>query len=121
MNGDLKTIEQLLDASIAIEVDVGVRMAVARQELFDAKRAGRMTRAENQNIAKTLCNQLHPPEDVGSHENLAKFGVGLYEIQQVLAVDLDYFACLLRTHPDQNAASKENADLTRELARQKQS
>src|ERR1700682_2074216 len=80
-----------------------------------------MTRSEYQNISKPLRNQLHPPEDVRSHENLAKFGVGLHEVQQVFAVDLDYFAGLLRTHPDQNAASKKNADLTRELARQKQS
>ena len=38
-DGDVKAIEQRLHAGVALEVEVGVRMAVARQELLDAQRA----------------------------------------------------------------------------------
>src|SRR5436309_13610352 len=40
LDGHAKTIEQLLDILITIEVDEGVRMSVARQEFFDAHCTG---------------------------------------------------------------------------------
>src|SRR5207247_6058037 len=43
VDGDLETIQQRLGTGIPVEVDGGVRMAVARQERLDAECASRMT------------------------------------------------------------------------------
>ena len=40
---NVKTVQQVLDAGVMVEVNVRVRMAIAGQEILDAKRAGGMT------------------------------------------------------------------------------
>src|ERR1700686_1642491 len=47
-----KPIEQLLDPWITIEIDKGVRMAVTRQEFFNADRTGRVQRADKYRVTK---------------------------------------------------------------------
>ena len=63
-------------------------MAVARQELLDAQRAGAMTRADEHDVAEPVRDQLHPAQDEGAHEDLAQLAVGLHQRQQVLAIQL---------------------------------
>jgi hypothetical protein len=41
----MKPIEEILRVGVAIEIDVMKRVAIARQELPDAQRAGAMRRA----------------------------------------------------------------------------
>ena len=42
----MKVVEQLLDVGVPIEIDGGVGMTVARQELLDAQACRRMSRPE---------------------------------------------------------------------------
>ena len=92
--GDVKPVQQLLDVGVAVEIDVGVRMAVARQELLDAQRAGAMSRPNEHDIAEPVRDQLHPAQDEGPHDDLAELAVGLHERQQLFAIQLDHFARL---------------------------
>jgi hypothetical protein len=78
----MKAIEQLLRVGVAIEVDVVERMAVARQELLDAQRAGAMRRADHDDVAEAAGDQLDPAEDEGPHRDFAELGVLLDEPKQ---------------------------------------
>ena len=89
---DVEPIEQRLDVRIAIEIDVGVRVAVARQELLDAQRARRVRRSDEHDVAEAARDQLHPAQDEGAHQDLAELGVGLHERQQLVAIQLDHLA-----------------------------
>ena len=90
----MKPIEQLLRVGVAIEIDVGVRMAVAGQKLLHPQRAGAMRRADEDDIPEATRNQLDPAEDERPHEDLAQLGVGLHEGEQLLAIELDHLARL---------------------------
>src|SRR5207244_673965 len=103
---NVKPIQQLLDPGVAVEVDVGVRMAVARQELFDAKRARRMSRPQKHDVSEAMSNQFQPAQDEGSHENLAQFAVGLNESQQLFAFEFDQFARLADSYSNQSGAAR---------------
>ena len=112
-------IEDRLDARIPVEINVRVWMVISRQKLFDPERAGGMSRAEQHDVSVATGNQLHPPEDECSHENLTQLGVDLHERQQPFALDLDQFAGLAHTHSKHSAAAAQHAGFTRELARAK--
>ena len=88
----MKAVQQLLHVGVAVEIDVGVRMAVARQELFDAKRSSAMIRPDEHDVAEPVRDQLHPAQDEGAHDQLAEFAVGLHERQQLFTIQLDHFA-----------------------------
>ena len=98
---DVKAIEQLLDVGVAVEIDVRVRMAVARQELLDAQRAGECAEPTSTTSPMPLRDQLHAAQDERAHQDLAELGVGLHERQQLLAIELDHFARLARRAPGQ--------------------
>src|SRR5439155_9087171 len=88
---------------------------------FDAKRTGRMIRSKKDDVSEVPRNQLQPAKNEGTHENVAQFRIGLNELQQMLAIDLDHFACFLCAHPNQNGAPKQSAHFTGELPRLKES
>ncbi len=92
-------------------------MAVARQELLDAQRAGAMIRADEHDVAEPVRDQLHAAQDEGAHEDLAQLAVGLHERQQLLAVQLDHLARRADARLDERAPAREHVDLAGELAR----
>src|ERR1700681_102455 len=79
LDGHAKPIEQLLYVRIAIEVDEGVWMPVARQEFFDAERTGRAQRADKYRVTKPTRDEFGPAQNERAHEDLAEFGVGLHK------------------------------------------
>ena len=90
----MKPVEQLLRLGVVIEIDVVVRMSVARQKLLDPQRAGAMRRADEHDVAEAARDQLDAAQDERPHQDLAQLGVGLDERQQLLAIELDDFARL---------------------------
>jgi hypothetical protein len=56
VQSDAKPIQQLLRGAVTVEVDVVKRMSVTRQELFDAKRAGAVSRAYDNDVAQIVCD-----------------------------------------------------------------
>ena len=111
----MKLIEQLLRVSVAIEVDVVERMAVAGQELLHSERAGAVRRAKHDDIAKVARDQLETAEHECPHEDGAQLGVGLHEGEQLLAVELDHLARLGDAHRRHGPAARDHRDFAREL------
>ena len=75
----MKPVQQILNAVVTIEIDVRVRMAVARQELFNAECFRAMIRPEEHDIAEPVRDQFHPAQDKGPHDDLAELAVGLHQ------------------------------------------
>ena len=96
-DGDPKSIQKLLNAGVTIEVDVLVRMAVARQEFLNAKRFLRVYGSDQNDVADATRDQPRPPQQKRAHEDLAQIGVCLHDRQQLLVIDLDDFACFAGT------------------------
>ena len=115
--GDVKSVQQILNVRIPVEIDVRVRMAVSRQELFDAERSGAMIRANQHDISDAVCDQFHSAKNERSHDQLTELVVGLHERQQPFAIDLDDFARLPGAHAQQRGTTREHIDLACELSR----
>ena len=60
--GDLKLVQQNLNVGVTVEIDVRVRMAVARQELFDAKRSSAMIRPDDARHLRAPAQSTPPGE-----------------------------------------------------------
>ena len=103
---DMKPIEQLLRLGVAIEIDVRVRMAVARQELLHPQRAGAMRRADHDDVAEAARDQLDAAQDERPHEDLAQLGVGLHQREQLLAIEFDHLAGLGDVRPHQRRGGR---------------
>ena len=88
----MKAIEERLRIDVALYVDVGVRMAVSRQEFLDAKRAGGVRRSNQHDVALAVLDDGEPAHDERAHQDVAQLAVGLDNRTQALAIDLDDFA-----------------------------
>ena len=77
------------DVGVAIEIDVGERVAVAREELLDAQRARGVRRADQHDVADAVRDQLDAAEDERAHQDLAQLGVGLHQASSCSRVELD--------------------------------
>ena len=117
--GNVKTIQQRLDAGIPVEINVRIRVVVACQKFLDAKRARGMSRAEQHGISIATSNQLHTPENECSHDNLAQLAVGLHEAQQLFPLELDQFAGFPHVYLNHCPASGQHTGFTCELTRTK--
>ena len=91
-------------------------MAVAREEFLDSKRRRRVNRANQHDVADTLCGQLDPAINVGAHHDLADLGVGLHEAQQLLTRELDDLAGFADASARERAAAQNQIDFTGELS-----
>jgi hypothetical protein len=91
-------------------------VAVAREELADPERARTVIGAEEHDVSETLGDELHAAQDERPHQDAAELGIGLEQVQAVVAVDLDDLPFGRGSHADQRAPPGEEADLARELA-----
>jgi hypothetical protein len=62
-------------------------------------------------------DEFDTPKDEGAHDDVAEFGVGLYECEQALPLELDHFPTLPYAHADQRVAAGEHSYLSGELPR----
>ena len=111
----MKAIEEILRVGVAIEVDVMKRVAIARQELLDAQRAGAMGRANQDDVAVAACNQLDAAEDERPHEDVAQLGIRLDQSEQLLAIELDHLARLADPRPRQRSPAGQHGAFAGEL------
>jgi len=115
--GDMENIQEVLDVRIPFEVYVGVRIAVAHQELFDLKRTGGMGRTDEHSISHPGRHQLNPAEKESTHDDLAEFGIGLHQRQHLLVIKFDHLTRLGDTHSEESPPAREHVDFARELTR----
>ena len=116
-DGDPEVIEQRLNVGLAVEIDVGVGVAVPGEELLDPERARRVHRSDQHRVAEAAADQLHPPENERPHQDLAELGVVLHERQHRLAIEHDDLARLADPRAEQRAAPRDHVDLAAELPR----
>ena len=90
----MKAVQQNLNLSVTVEIDVRVWMAVAGQKLFDAERPRAMIRPDEHDISEPVSNQLYPAQDEGPHDDFAELAVGLHERQEMFTIQFDHFARL---------------------------
>ena len=116
-DGDVKPVEQGLDVGVAFEIEVGVRMGVAVQELPDAQRARAMAGTDDDDVAEIVRDQLHPAQDEGAHQDLADLGIGLHQRQHAFAAELDDLPGLADAGAHEGGARGDHVDLAGEIAR----
>ena len=102
-HGNLEPIQDFLNIGIAIEVDIRVRVAVARQELSNAQRAGGCLRSQNDGVTPASRDQLNASQDEGAHQDVANLDVGLDQLHYFFPAHLDDLA--RRAHACRNDAS----------------
>ena len=113
----VKPIEEILRLRIGIEIDVGVRMAVAREELPDAQRAAAMRRSDDDDVADAARDQLGAAKNEGAHQDGAQLGVRLDERQQLLPIELDHLAGCAHLQARDGAPAGDHRRLAGKLAR----
>jgi hypothetical protein len=79
LHADVKAIEECLHVRIAIHVDVRVRVGVAREELLEPQRAGRVCRADERRVAEAARDEHHAAQDERPHEQITDLGILLNE------------------------------------------
>ena len=112
---DVEAIEQHLRIGIAIEIDVGERMAVAGQEFACAQRAARMARADEDRVADPRRDELGAAQDERAHQDLAQLGVNLYQGDQLFTGELDHFAGVAYPDAEQRAPPRNQVRFAGEL------
>ena len=118
-HADREAIEQVLDARVAVQVEVGVGMAVAGEELLDPEGPGTVHRSDEHDVAQAACDQLPPAQQEGAHEDLAQLAVGLHQREQMVAIDLDHFTRLDGADAPESAAPGQHGHFAGELPRPK--
>ena len=122
INGDLahrhvEAIEEGLHARVALDVDVRVRVRVAREELLEAERPGGVRRPEEDGVALPCRDQPRAPRDEGAQKDVADLGVALDDAAERLGVEEEHVAGGLHPSANEGAAPREDAHLAGELAR----
>ena len=118
-NADVETIEQMLNIIVAVKIDIGMRMTVAGQKFFDAQRLGRITRADEDDVADSMRDELDTSKNERAHDNVAQLAVGLQQIEQLFPFELDYFTGFARANACQSAPAGEQIHFASKLARLK--
>ncbi len=102
---------------VALDVDADVGEGVAREELLQAQRAGRMARAEQDDIAALGSDQPHAAQDERAHEDFAQLDIALDEMAQVFAVDGEHLAFFAHARAHHARRTAQGAHLPGKLAR----
>src|SRR6266545_2289773 len=110
----LELIEHRLAVGVRIQIDELVGVPVAREELADLQRPLAMIRSEQQHVAEALIDQLQAAQDERAEENVAQLGIGLDELEQLLARDLDDVRRRARLDAGEEAPARQDRPLARE-------
>ena len=89
VNRQRKPIEHFLNLGITLEIDVGIRLVIASQKLFDAQGVKQVAGANQNDVTNFARNLFETTQDERSQKNIAEFTVGLDKGLQRLALDFD--------------------------------
>ena len=110
-------VEEILDAGFALQIEIGMRMSVAREEFPDAQRIGRVAGADDDDVAESLRDDFRVPQHERAHQDFAEVRIGLQQLEKPGAIDLDD-ASRLRDEDAGNAGTaRQHVHFARELAR----
>ena len=115
-HADVKAVEQRLDVLVAIDIDVRVRMGVAREELLYAESAGGVVGADEHGVAEPVCDQRNSPQDERAHQYVAQLGVALDDLTKPVGIESEQLARLARAPSHERAVARQHAGLPGEIA-----
>ena len=114
---DVKDVEERQEVRLGIGVDVRVRMAIAREELLHAQRAGGVLRADQHDVARVRRQQAHAAQDERAQHDLGQLGVGLHQRAQARPLDHDHARRAACAAADERTPARDHVDLAGERAR----
>src|SRR6187431_1236864 len=100
-------------ADVAIEVDLGMGMVVAGQELANPQGSRAMVGPDEHGVPEAAIDQLRPAENEGTHQDVAQLGVGLNDGEEMLPVDLDHLTRSDGADANHGGLPRQGADLAR--------
>ena len=113
----MKLVEQFLRSRVGVEIDVGVRMSVAREKLAQTQRLRRVPRSQQNHVAKAAADQRDPAQNERAHEDFAKFGVPGDQRSQIVVAHFQKFAAFRDPAAHQTKAAGNHRHLSRETVR----
>ena len=78
-----------LDFGIGLDIKIGVRLPVAREEFSETQRVARMVGSNQYRIAYGIRDEEHAPQQKGIQEYLPQRSIGLHDLTQIGAVDFE--------------------------------
>src|ERR1044072_9167527 len=90
-NRERKVIEYCLNLRVTLGIDVGIRLVISCQKLFDAKRVKRMAGANKNDVTNFASNQFQTTQDESLQKDITELAVSFDEALQCFAVDLNEF------------------------------
>ena len=116
-DADVKALEQLAHRRIAVDVQVHIRIAVAREELLQTQRARRAGGPEQHDVAAARGHQRHTPQNESTHEQFAELRVGLHDGAQVGIVDRKNFTAFAHAHAHHRTDAAQGAHVSGKTSR----
>ena len=113
---DMKSVEQRLHLGVALDLEVGVGVAIAGEKLPQPQRVGRMARPEKHHVGVFIGYQCNPTQDERAHEQLAQLRVGLHDLPQFVGVECGYGAALADANARQGNTAFQGTHLAAEVA-----
>ena len=114
--GNCEMFENRLDRRIGLDIQVGVGMTVAGEELAQPQRVARMTGSDEHGIADGVGDQIHAAQNKCVQEDLAQGGVGLHHPAQIRPVDFEQRAGFRGPQADQTSAAREHVHFAGEFS-----
>ena len=114
---DPESVQRRLDVIVAVEIDVGVRLIVARQELAQPERRRAVLRAEEHDAPLALGHQGRSSQNERAQEDLAQLDVRLDQRADLLRGQLEHARRAARPCAHDDRASRQQIDVPREAAR----
>jgi hypothetical protein len=111
---DLKAIEELLHAVVTVEIDVRVRISVAREEFLHTERSLAVSRSDQDDVAVPLCDELDAAQNERPHEDVAELAITLQQVEQLVPLDFNDLAAVANDVSWNPRAPGECVDLSRE-------
>ena len=112
----LEVIEQRLDLLVAVEIHVGVRVPVAREEVLDFECPREMVGADEEDVAGLAREQHGAPQQKRAHEDLAQLAVGLHHREQILPQHFDELGIRRRANVHERGTARQQAHFSCEFA-----
>jgi hypothetical protein len=114
---DVKAVEQSLHVRIVVDIDIDVRVGIAREEFAQPERVRRVPRPEQHHLALPGRHESHAAENEGAHHDFAQLGVDLNDVAQVRFVYRQDRAGLAHANAGESGDTAQGADLPRKVAR----
>ena len=116
LDAHAEALEQVLDVGRGLDVEVGVRLAVASQEFLELQRARRVPGPDENGIAQTARDTERPAQEKDAHQDVAELHVSDDDAPQTFAADFEDRPVLTDARGYERLPPSQHVELADELA-----